>query len=58
MTKPELYLKTAKAHEIAERRVQTAFKSLDLVDEMERRRVRSFDPLLATAPGRGSFHDH
>ena len=53
ISKPELYQKTAKALEVAERRLQTAVKTLDLVEELERRRVRNFDPLLATAPGRG-----
>ncbi len=51
--KPELHHKTARAHELAEKRIQTAIKTLDLVRDMERRRGQNFDPLLATAPGRG-----
>ncbi len=51
--KPELHHKTARAHELAEKRIQTAIKTLDLVRDMERRRVQRIDPLLAAAEGRG-----
>jgi hypothetical protein len=53
--KPELHHKTARAHELAEKRIQTAIKTLDLVRDMERRRVQRIDPLLAAAEGRGHF---